>query len=207
MLATTVIFLDKTATYIDTISFYFPFCSFIKLISDDMFYAKCLATGLLVNHSSYFTNEWQFLWNTTAPDFPLPVEIHAKQLFLIKTEIIHCFRYYFKRSSRVCPKSTHQISLSLALSLPLALSSLNLSINLCIPVVILTACILFEVIVFLRKLLRKNNKIGGQVLAFLLSCASTQFFQSSVILKADSEREREREREGERERKRKRILI
>ena len=117
MLAATVIFLDKTATYIDTISFYFPFCSFIKLISDDMFYAKCLATGLLVNHSSYFTNEWQFLWNTTAPNFPLPVEIHAKELFLIKTEIIHCFRYYFKRSSRVCPKSTHQLSLSLLLSL------------------------------------------------------------------------------------------
>ena len=199
MFATTVIFLDKTARYIDTISFYFPFCFFIKLISDYIFYAKCLAAGLLVNHSSYFTNQWQFLWNTSAPDFPLPVEIHAKQLFLIKIEIIHCFRYYFKRSSRVCPKSTHQLSLSCSLSPSLSLSSLNLSINLCIPVVILTACILFEVIVFLRKLLRKNNKIGGQVLAFLLSYASTQFFQSSVILKADPEREREREREKEKE--------
>ena len=56
--------------------------------------------------------------NTTAPDFPLLVDLQTKQLFLIKIETIHCFidfdtivNLFFKTTSRVAwPKTTHQLS-------------------------------------------------------------------------------------------------
>ena len=116
-------FPDKTASYIETNSFHFPSCSFIKLISGDVTYGKHLASNRYHLTSQPFQLLYRYIPATLHQTFHLFLLFQTKQSFLIKIETIHCFRLFsifdFKQLAECVlnPQSTLSVSACLE-SLP-----------------------------------------------------------------------------------------